>query len=230
MLIFLVREPKKIAKFSRSFFNYYFSSYLPIFFTRIFLNVFRSFQMVTRGCLYRKMECGGCGGQSSETLVDHCQLSNMANWDWYGKCAILGIYLKYACTFREGAYTWIGDGYATWRHTSHFERFEEVYASMEDAYASWKMRMLTCSGLDTRALVRVWAYSKSSLGLITQSCFWIDKSSIVIGIGDSGYWYVQNGVSTATNNLLLWNTKWGQLPSRIWLKLCADNMLWNKKK
>ena len=85
----------------------------------------------------------------------------------------------------------------------HFERVEEAYASMEDAYASWKMRMLTCSGLDTRALVRVWAYSKSSLGLITQSCFWIDKSSIVIGIGDSGYWYVQNRVSTATNNLLL---------------------------
>jgi hypothetical protein len=39
-LVFLVREPKKIAKLSRSLFNHYFSSYLPIVSTRIFLNVF----------------------------------------------------------------------------------------------------------------------------------------------------------------------------------------------
>jgi hypothetical protein len=39
-LIFLVREPKRIAESSKNLFNHYFSSYLPIVSTRIFLNVF----------------------------------------------------------------------------------------------------------------------------------------------------------------------------------------------
>ena len=71
-LIFFVKEPKKIAKLSRNLFNHYFSSYLPIVSTRIFLNVFCPLKMVKWRCLYRKMECEGWSGQSLDTLVDHC--------------------------------------------------------------------------------------------------------------------------------------------------------------
>jgi hypothetical protein len=63
-----------------------------------------------------------------------------------------------------------------------------VYTPMEDAYASWKMRMLTWADLSSWAFGSSLVGSKSSLRLTTQSFFLIGKSSIVIGTGDSGYW------------------------------------------
>jgi hypothetical protein len=51
-----------------------------------------------------------------------------------------------------------------------------------------RVHKLTWSSMGSWALVQVWACSKSSLGLTYSKLFLIDKSSIVIGIGDFGYW------------------------------------------
>ena len=84
------------------------------------------------------MECGGWCGQSLETLVDHFQLSNMANWDQYGKWAISGICLNLVYTTCEEAYATCEEAYASLRRVDHFERVEVAYASKEGANASWK--------------------------------------------------------------------------------------------
>ena len=93
----MIREPKKIAKSSRSIFYPSFSNYLPLVLFMVFWEFFwpfRFFEIVKWGCIYRKMECRGGCGRNPETLTDHCQLSNMANWDWYGNKVIFGICLK----------------------------------------------------------------------------------------------------------------------------------------
>jgi hypothetical protein len=80
--VFFVREPKKIALYSKSLFDHYISSYLHMVLPRVFRGILCLFEMVKCECLYRKWSVGGGGGgwgRNVETLADHCQLSNMVN-------------------------------------------------------------------------------------------------------------------------------------------------------